>query len=137
MSVELHGPPARVGQASENSDYNANDADPQAFQTVLHIAAIAGHNAMVDMLLVNGRLDVDVRNSEGNTALHVAVSNQQLVTVLRLLSHGADPNAENAAGWTPLHTAVQMGSVDAVGALVAHGGNVRKKAPMRNVDLIE
>ncbi|KDN65156.1 hypothetical protein CSUB01_09469 [Colletotrichum sublineola] len=125
------------GQVQESSDYNANYDDPDAFQTALHIAAIAGHDAMIDMLLANGRLAVDVRDSEGNTALHAAVASRKLVVVLRLLSHGADPNAENAAGWTPLHTAVQMGSVDVVGALVAHGGDVRKKAPMRNVDLME
>ncbi|KAK2037554.1 ankyrin, partial [Colletotrichum somersetense] len=66
---------------------------------------------------------VDVRDSEGNTALHTAVANGKLVVVLRLLSYGADPNVENAIGWTPVHVAVRMGSVDLVEALVTHGGD--------------
>lgn len=91
---------------------------------------------MIDMLLDNGILVVDERDSDDNTALHLAVASQKPTVVLRLLYRGADPNAENAAGWTPLHIAVQIGSVEVVRAIVSHGGDLSKKARGKTVELI-
>lgn len=117
----------------ENGNYNTDIDEPETFQTALHIAAEGGHDNMIDMLLADGRLAVDERDSNSDTALHVAVAGQKLIVVLRLLSYGASPNAENAAGWTPLHVAVQTGSVDLVEALVTHGGDLSKKTRGRKV----
>lgn len=86
---------------------------------------------MIEMLLSNGGLSVDERDSDANTALHIAAAGQKLVPVLRLLKYGANPNAENAAGWTPLHVAVQTGCLDLVEAIVSHGGDLTKKAGAR------
>ncbi|USE33832.1 ankyrin repeat domain-containing protein [Endozoicomonas sp. SCSIO W0465] len=72
--------------------------------TALHIAAINGEKNMAGLLQVEG-IDIDVLDSEGNTALHHAVSNHNLETVKTLLKFNADPNIRNNCGFTPLHLA--------------------------------
>ncbi|KAL7303381.1 hypothetical protein TKK_0004566 [Trichogramma kaykai] len=46
---------------------------------------------------------VDARDANGNTAMHLAVSKNDIALVSFLLEHGADPNARNKFGSTPLH----------------------------------
>lgn len=41
-------------------------------ETVLHVAARKGHEAIVDMLLWEDTLDASMRNGDANIALHIA-----------------------------------------------------------------
>jgi ankyrin repeat protein len=113
-----------------NDNRNGQDSEldkDEPFQTNLHIAAEAGHDSLVDMLLGSGYA-VDEPDSEGNTALHRASLGQHVNVMMRLLEHGADPNAMNVHGWTPVHMAFSLGSVEVVKVLLRHGGDLNKRA---------
>ena len=113
-------------------------------ETPLCSAAYYGDVEMVQVLLLNLKVDVNVRGLDSWTALHDAsrgpdstishtfFNNPQLLSdVARLLlEHGADVNArierglENHEGRTPLHTAADYGRVKVVRVLLKHGANV-------------
>ncbi len=86
----------------------------------LHFAAEEAHPAVVEYLLRNGA-EVDARNSEGLTALHLAVMNtlglkpqEVVLTVVRLLlESGANINRRSRNGLTPLDRAQYKSDVAA------------------------
>eukprot|EP00386_Alphamonas_edax_P003302 GDKI01010137.1.p1 GENE.GDKI01010137.1~~GDKI01010137.1.p1 ORF type:complete len:168 (-),score=28.63 GDKI01010137.1:769-1272(-) len=106
------------------------------FQT--HPSGVAG---LMQLLLAYGG-DVNVRDQEGNTCLHILVSKNyyssfdilKLEKTLMLLLRGADINARSQEGHgnTPLlHALVNMHSesnvLEAVKLFVKHGANVNTK----------
>jgi hypothetical protein len=56
--------------------------------------------------LLEGKVDLESRDSAGRTALLLAVLNGRDAAVSALLEHGADPNVPDAYGETPLHAAL-------------------------------
>jgi len=91
----------KVNQMLTHNDYR---------ERLLHIAARAGYSAdknkrVLDLLLAV-RPNLDVRNYEGNTPLHVAVKHGQIEAADRLLKYGgtskAGINRRNNRGETPL-----------------------------------
>ncbi|KAL1423397.1 hypothetical protein MTO96_021154 [Rhipicephalus appendiculatus] len=52
--------------------------------------------------------DLDAKNFQGNTALHIMVARGRLNCVISLLSHGANVNAIGSDGDSPLHVAVRV-----------------------------
>lgn len=52
--------------------------------------------------------DMDARNFQGNTALHIMVARGRLSCVVSLLSRGANVNSVGSDGDTPLHIAVRV-----------------------------
>jgi ankyrin repeat protein len=71
--------------------------------------------------LIEGHAAVDVRDRDGNTALHRAVAHGHDGLVRWLLAHGAEADARNRSGATPLMAAR---TADAVEMLCAHGASV-------------
>jgi ankyrin repeat protein len=67
----------------------------------------AAENGLLDIaaLLIEQGADPNETDQFGNTALHLALANPQMVELL--LASGADVNAKNAMGNTPLHLAVK------------------------------
>ena len=86
--------------------------------------------------LLTGQLDLQARDSNGNTALHWAALNGDAFLVKELLKRGASPNATNSVGATPLLYAV--GNVKSVKALLEAGaGNtVNTASKFRTTPLI-
>ena len=73
-------------------------------------------------VLLAKRAEINTRNVQGWTPLHVAASGGDLAVVELLLKHGADVNAESHIGGTPLDHAVTYGQSREVAALLqAHG----------------
>ena len=74
-------------------------------------------------MLSNGA-DCEIRDQEGNTALHYAIRQGYELTKILLL-HGANISAKNARGNTALHRAAQSGEPRVVELLIAYGGDVK------------
>lgn len=79
--------------------------------------------------LGNRVIDIETRDCDGDTALHVCVRRKDHEAVRLLLNAGADPNGVGDMGLTPLHIAVQSGSADIAGLLLRHGArsNIRSE----------
>ncbi|CAK9020853.1 Sucrose non-fermenting protein kinase 1 [Durusdinium trenchii] len=70
--------------------------------TPLMLSAEAGHDKTLRLLLASGALQgISLENSDGNTALHLAVREGHSECIHRLLRARADPSAINAQGVTP------------------------------------
>ncbi len=103
--------------------------------TPLHVAARAGHGAVVQALLGAGA-DVGTLTATGATPMHLAASAGDAVSVKALLAKKADPNArESAWGQTPLMFAAAENRAEAARALLAGGADASIKSKM--VDLTE
>ena len=96
----------------------------------LHWAAYVGNIEALDLLIQSGA-DVNRLSTDeywgfwpaGDTPLHFAIFNENLITLNRLLEAVANPNIANARGKLPLHHAACISSVDAVTALLAAGSD--------------
>ena len=68
----------------------------------LHVAARAGHVAMVQALQAAG-VPLSATGENGNTALHCAASDARVEVVRLLLAAGQHPDCKNCRQETPLH----------------------------------
>lgn len=87
----------------------------------IHDAVVLGNTAKLERLLANRRVDVNVKNADGATALHLAASHDGPTTMLEaLLAHpDINPNPQERSGKTPLHLAVCLGRLHVVRLLLA------------------
>ena len=87
------------------------------------LIAACKHNDIIQVLVATERCDLNTSDSDGNTALHIAVSSDssgRLENVQCLLqSDRCDPNVINKSGHTPLHIACLQGDIPLLEALVA------------------
>ena len=68
------------------------------------------------------RADINIRNAQGWTPLHIAAAGGDVQVLALLLQHGADVHAECNLGTTPLYNATVFGKKSAiVELLLAHG----------------
>lgn len=93
----------------------------------IFLEAKCGNLKEVQELLASGVL-IDEKDAEDSTALHGAVWNGHIDTVLFLLDHGADINAQNNHGWTALHNAAWVGRDDIVRLLLDRHARVDLRA---------
>jgi len=68
--------------------------------------------------------NVNARDSEEMTPLHLATIFENKEIVNELLNHQADPNAKNETGNTPLHFAAEASNLELLKLLVEKGGDV-------------
>ena len=94
----------------------AHGADPNVQDTYgwtpLMRAVYGNKRAAVAALLEHGRVDLEVRDERGATALHVAVERGSLVLVAELIARGADPGVTDDAGRGLLLKASMQGHDD-------------------------
>lgn len=74
------------------------------------------------MALIQAGADVNVVESDGRTALHVAITDSSLEVVEALLKKGADPNALVQSG-RPLHIAAENGLNEEIKVLLRYGAD--------------
>lgn len=88
----------------------SNMRDDTGF-TPLHWAASSTYDKVgkiIEILLSFG-VNIDVRDNQQRTPLHIAILKGSLKTVELLLDSGADPAATEELGSTPLHLAAELG----------------------------
>jgi hypothetical protein len=71
--------------------------------------------------LISQGLDLNLRDENGDTPLHLAVKKNNLKIVQSLLEEGADPNLKDALGFTPLHLSTQQ-DFDQISKLLLQSG---------------
>ena len=89
--------------------WNARDTENE--ETALHMAVRNGCLEIVELLFLpfprlidmDGRLDLNARNKEGDTPLHIAIKYGHIDIFKLLLSKGADKNVPDKLGYTPLY----------------------------------
>jgi ankyrin repeat protein len=98
-----------------------------AFCGGIHDAAAAGDLAKVKALLKDNPELVSSRDSNGNTALHLAAEKGRQGVAELLLIYTAEVNARNQFGWTPLHLAARNGHKDVAKLLLANKADLNAK----------
>ncbi|XP_003384716.1 PREDICTED: ankyrin-1-like [Amphimedon queenslandica] len=118
-------------------------------QSLVHLAVDSGYHSML-CALIRLKVDVNIVNQDGKTALYYAIRNDRSDMVETLIQHGArvdedgathlhllienheidrmkallstgtDANVTNKLGDTPLHSAIKKGSLEAVETLLDH-----------------
>ncbi|XP_066494772.1 B-cell lymphoma 3 protein [Tiliqua scincoides] len=100
-------------------------------QTALHLACEHGSLHCLRELLEGSPspLDLEARNFEGFTPLHVAVAISNHDIILTLLDRGADVDAVDIkSGRSPLLHAVENNNLEMVELLLQHGANVNAQS---------
>jgi ankyrin repeat protein len=93
-----------------------------------------GDSTRVLAMLERGA-EVNVKNGDGNTALHEATLHGHYEVVRTLLEAGADPNIQDNAGNSPLHEAAQKNRVDIAHLLIESGADLSAKDRFGNSPL--
>ena len=98
----------------------------------LHEAITSATGDAVSRLLAEGA-DVNARDENGWTALHLAVAYDSVEDIPLLLAGGADVEARNLRGWPPL---AYVGTIEAARLLAEAGAdlNAKNALPMRYLD---
>jgi ankyrin repeat protein len=91
--------------------------------TAMHIAAIWGHVNVIKLLMELDDQIINIVNNNGDTPLHMAVTNNRVNVTTMLCEYGADLDITNNYGRTPLHIAAGNKDVDMVTMLVGYGAN--------------
>ena len=105
------------------ADTRITDADGD---TALSFAAYFERPEMIDMLIEHGgKDDVNSRNRNYSTPLHVASSRGHGAVIEKLLKHGADIEASDRDDDTPLIVACENNQIHAVKVLLDHSASVR------------
>ncbi len=89
-------------------------------QTALHDAANVG-DLEISLLLITHHADLDARDADGNTPLHLASSAGHYLVVKELLERGVACNLYNNERQSPLHVAIMEEKAECIKALL-HGG---------------
>lgn len=96
-------------------------------RTILHeCVAIRSLRAAVVLLEVE-KVNVNLRDRDGNSALHVATDLRDGKMVLELLRHGADVSLKNKRGETALHSAILDGDGALAQLLIEYGADIYSK----------
>eukprot|EP00741_Cyanophora_paradoxa_P013645 tig00020704_g13174.t1 len=107
----------------------ANQSSPANGETLLHAAARAGQDKVIELLCGQHKLDVNVRDDRKKTPMHRAAESGKRSAAETLIRLGADPDLRDADGFTPMHMAAQNGHLALVDLFIGAqcNPNVRDK----------
>jgi ankyrin repeat protein len=104
-------------------DPNAHDENGQA---AIGLAVREKSDRVVDVLLRHPQLDINSRNSVGETALMLVALQGRLELAQRLIQQGARVSQE---GWNPLHYAASGPEPRIVALLLQRGAPIEARSP--------
>ena len=94
-------------------------------ETAAMIASKNSDTYIIELLMCNGFfIDINQQNSEGLTALHIAVQYGNLSMVQFLLKNGADINKRSLYGMTPLMSSIILNQSIIAFFLINSGANI-------------
>ena len=99
---------------------NVNLADTNDGNTALHLA----NNFQVVKLLVDAEADVNAKNKNGDTPLHIAAKHGDAEVCRYLIANGANVNATNVEKQYPIHFAAYYCNVDVFKLLTENGSPI-------------
>lgn len=104
--------------------------------TPLMLAVMGGHSEMTALLIENGA-DPNVRNQQGDSALHCLLRSgmrhnqwEMLGITRMLIEAGAEVNPRNATNMTPLHVMHPAVTEDIIELLLEHGADLNAEDRM-------
>jgi ankyrin repeat protein len=114
----------------EHGTISLTDTGEADGRTPLTYAITWQSSRVVEYLLEEAEehgIDIDDRNKAGETAIHIAVREDEYDLVLKLLERGADPNTPNSTGKTASMLSAKRGSLHMLDALLTNGADVLQK----------
>ena len=104
---------------------------------IFHLACEYGHAHIVDILLRDMIINVNSKDSNGETVLHTICKrgDSKTFTLLRMLSKGIDMTATDEDGNTPLHLACKTGSLEICEEILKKGCNINAKNKLGDTPL--
>lgn len=114
------------GWATESAPRSARECQITDIEgrTILHrICRRKKELPEIVRLLLNARINVNICDKFGNSALHYAVANGHAEIAELLIRYSANLEKENAVGATPLHLACKFGRLGVASILVKHGAS--------------
>ena len=108
---------------------SAHAADTVGTKDTRLVQAAKSGNSAAAIALIQKRVDPNVAEPDGTTALHWAVRSNDLTLVDRLIKAGAKATAENRYGVTPIFLACQNASGPVVERLIAAGVSANATGP--------
>lgn len=85
--------------------YNFQDIDGDR---AIHHAAYGNETKVIEILYQLGSVDLNSKNKKQQTALHIAVNQNNQLAVETLLEQGAQVSLQDREGDTPLHDAITI-----------------------------
>ncbi|CAH2209354.1 Ankyrin repeat domain protein [Wolbachia endosymbiont of Culex quinquefasciatus JHB] len=100
---------------------------------LLHLTAKLGYTSLTKALIVTKGIDVNIKDKNKKTPLHLAAENgyKEVVDALLEKDEIRINEQEDKEGWTPLHLALIIGHADVVYSLVRNGADVNIKDDYR------
>ena len=95
--------------------------------TILHESIAHKAENCTNFLLNSDNLDLDKKNKDGNTPLHMAALQGDPTLTFRLIKLGSVTNLTNNVGDTVLHSAVRSGNSATVSVVLSQGASVMTK----------
>ncbi|XP_069740326.1 protein phosphatase 1 regulatory inhibitor subunit 16B-like isoform X2 [Narcine bancroftii] len=79
--------------------------------------------------------DLNARDAQGATLLHVVSANGFCTVAELLLEHGAKVNLKDRDGWEPLHAAACWGQIQIAELLTAHGASLNARTYLKETPI--
>lgn len=84
--------------------------------------------------LVDNDVDLDTRDGQGRTALHLAVESGHLPVVAKLLEMGADTDLVDYHGLSPIHTAAEFDREEILSILTREGADIHARVAATDIN---
>ena len=106
------------------SEWCQSERPSRLRKTPLQYVVFWDLHSIVELLVNEHSQDVNSRDFNDATPLHLASEIGRLEVARTLIEHGARVSARNKDGWTPLHLASQEGRLEVAHMLIEHGADV-------------
>ncbi|KAK8186813.1 ankyrin repeat-containing domain protein, partial [Phyllosticta paracitricarpa] len=112
----------------QTKNFDVDEQDGSGWTPLMMAASLKDSDELVDLLISRGA-DVNIKNNNGNTALHFTASKSNLDIARKLVENKASARVKDKRGQLPLHRAAAVGSVPLIKLLL------EAKSPVNATDI--